>query len=73
MLYADSDELKELKNLNAAKAKIDALQAENKELRESLKNMLSQYIQYTPRLDHAKCWEIIQARAALKQPPKKGG
>jgi hypothetical protein len=32
---------------------------------EALGHMVEQFIKYTPTLDHEKCWEIIEAKAAL--------
>ena len=41
-------------------------------LLEACKTMVNQFISYTPQLNNDKCWEIIQARAALELAEKEG-
>ena len=40
------------------------------DLLEALENMIAQFAKYTPKLNHAKCWEIIQAKAILAKATK---
>ena len=40
------------------------------ELLKACKNLMTQYVKYTPHLNHAKCWEIIQAKAAIANAKK---
>ena len=44
------------------------------DLLKALKNMVSQFIRYTPHLSshHPKCWELIQANAAIALAEKEG-
>lgn len=35
------------------------------DLLKACKNMIVQFVKYTPQLNHATCWEIIEAKAAI--------
>lgn len=52
------------------KNKYDALKASHTKLVEALGNMVKQFAKYTPQLNQDKCWEIIQAKQALKEAEK---
>lgn len=47
-----------------------------KALAEALRNLITQFIDYTPQFKrdeyHKKCWELIEAEAALALAKKKG-
>lgn len=45
----------------------DKLKASHEKLVEALGNMVKQFAKYTSQLNQDKCWEIIQARQALKE------
>ena len=41
-------------------------------LLEALRNMIKQFKKYAPHLEHEKCWEIIEAKAAVELAEKEG-